>query len=379
MFGLLQLPFADLRCLGVDQFNRVPRPNWTSDNPGECFVRGFGRMSSRNATGYGLMGERSYVEFDHAVVFPTPVRHKQEGWPQEIPLLLWFRRMYFDGDIAGRFEFGFKADPKLEQALFEANPKLRYDLGEVARTINEAKVEVRSPDESRSESRLERCGTALALAFLTATTTSEGLKRYPPADLEGRFLVLGPSTTHLRVPAALPVLDSEDRRRIMEAGDDCLFITSAAASARRNTVTVQISPTASGREPAAERARRVLFSHLNAMLFAYSHLVGVADAKEIARHRLRLRDLTEKMLKRFEDLKSDPDNANEAEFAGAMTAFSAAHAGRIDQLTHQLQSLADQAAEQSKAGKVFNWGRSLFEQIVIKSAEAIASGATSLR
>lgn len=379
MFGLLQLPFADLRCLTEDRFNRVPRPDWDADVPGECFVRGFGKMSSRNATGYGLMGERAYVEFDHAVAFPTPVRHRQEGWPNEIPLLLWFRRMYFDGDIAGRFEFGFMADPEIERAFFETSLELRYDLARVGRTINEAKVEVRSPDGSRTESRLDRCGTALGRALLTATSTMVGLKTYPPADLEGRFLALGPSIVHLRVPAARPVVETDDRRIILEAGDDRLFITSAAGSARRNTVTVQISPTTSRREPPAERARRVLFAHLNAMLFAYSHLVSVADPKEIARHRLGLRDLTEKMLKRFESLKPDPDNAHDAEFAGALAAFSAAYTGRVDELTDRLQSLADQAAEESKTGKVFNWGRSLFEQIMIKSAEAIATGATSLR
>lgn len=379
MFGLLQLPFADLRCLADDRFDRVPRPDWSADDPGECFVRGFGKMSARNATGYGLVGERGYVEFDHAVAFPTPVRHKQDGWPREIPLLLWFRRMYFDGDIAGRFEFGFMADAEIEQAFFAENPELRYDLTEIARTIKETKVEIRSPDESRTESRLDRCGTALARAYLTATTTRDGLKRYPPADLEGRFLLLGPSTVHLRVPVTLPVLETEDRRPILETGDDRLFITSGAGAARRNTVAVQISPTASRREPSAERARRVLFSHLNAMLFAYSHLVSVADVKEIARRRLRLRDLTEKMLKRFEDLKPASDNAEDAAFAGAMAAFSAAHAGRIDELTQRLQNLADQAAEESRGGKAFNWGRSLFEQILIKSAEAIAMGATSIK
>lgn len=379
MFGLLQLPFADLRCLADDRFGRVPRPDWDVDNPGESFVRGFGKMSSRNATGYGLMGERGYVEFDHAVAFPTPVRHKQEGWPEAIPLLLWFRRMYFDGGIAGRFEYGFMADPKIEQAFFEAHPELRYDLAEVGRTINDAQVEVRSPDESRTETRLDKCGRALGRAYLAATTTKEGLKRYPPAELEGRFLVLGPSTIHLRVPVALPVLETDDRRPILETGDDCLFITSAAGCARRNTVVVQISPTTSRREPGDERARRVLFSHLNAMLFAHSTLVSVADDKEITRHRLRLRDLTEKMLKRFEHLKPASENPYEAEFARALAAFSLAHAGRVDELTERLQSLADQAAEQSRAGKVFSWGRSLFEQIMIKSAEAIAAGATSLR
>jgi hypothetical protein len=115
------------------------------------------------------------------------------------------------------------------------------------------------------------------------------------------------------------------------------------------------------------------------MLFAYSHLVSVTDAKEIARHRLRLRDLTEKMLQRFKELKPVPENASDAEFAGALAAFSSAYAGRVDELTDRLQSLADRAAEQSKAGKVFSWGRSLFEQIIIKSAEAVAVGATSLR
>lgn len=379
MFGLLQLPFADLRCLAEDRFNRVQRPNWESDDPGECFIRGFGKMSARNATGYGLVGERSYVEFDRAVAFPDPVRHTQEGWSEEIPFLLWFRRMYFDGAIAGRFEFGFMADPKIELAFFEANPGLGYDLAAVGRTINEAKVEVRSPDNSRVESRLDRCGAALARALLAATTTTDGLKRHPPADLEGRYLVLGPPTIHLRIPASLPVLVTDDRRLILEKGDDSLFITSAGASARRNTIAVQVSPTASRRELPVERARRVLFSHLNAMLFAYSHLVGVSNGKEIARNRLRLRDLTEKMLKRFEDLKPDPDSSDDAEFAGAMTAFSAAHAGRIDELVDRLQALADQAAERSKSDKTFSWMKSLFEQIMIKSAEAIASGATAIK
>lgn len=379
MFGLLQLPFADLRCLADDRFARVPRPDWSADDPGECFVRGFGKMSARNATGYGLIGERAYVEFDHAVAFPTPIGHSQDGWPESIPLLLWFRRLYFDGDIAGRFEFGFMADPKFEQAFFEQNPELRYDPGEIARTIKETKVEVRSQDESRIESRLDRCGPALARAYLTATTTKDGLKRYPPADLEGRILALGPSTIHLRIPTTLPMLETNDRRPILAEGDDRLFITSAAGSARRNTVAVQISPTASRREPPAERARRVLFAHLNSMLFAYSHLVSVTDAKEIARRRLRLRDLTEKMLRRFNDLKPNPESAEDTAFTAAMAAFSAAHTGRIDELTERLQSLADQAAEDSKSGKAFSWGRSLFEQIMIKSAEAMASGATSMK
>lgn len=334
-------------------------------------------MSARNATGYGLIGERGYVEFDHAVAFPAPVRHQQEGWPEGLPLLLWFRRMYFDGDIAGRFEFGFMIDPEIEQTFFEKHPDLSYDLAEIARTIKEAQVEVRSPDGSRIDSRLDRCGTALGRAYLTATTTSSGLKRYLPADLEGRFLALGPSTVHLRMTAGLPVGETEDRRPILDGGGDRMFITSAAGSARRNTVAVQISPTKSRREPPAERARRVLFAHLNAMLFAYSHLVSVADAKEITRRRLRLRDLTEKMLNRFQELKPDPNSGEDAAFAEAMAAFSAAHTGRVDELTQRLQDLADQAAEETRRGKMFSWGKSLFEQVVIKSAEAVAASATS--
>lgn len=379
MFCLLQFPLADLRCLADDRFHRVPKPDWSADDPGECFVRGFGKMSARNATGYGLIGERGYVEFDRAVAFPKSVRHKQEGWPRDIPLQLWFRRMYFDGDIAGRFEFGFMVDAEAEQAFFRENEGLRYDLAEVARTINEAVVQVRSPDESRIESRLDRCGVALARAYLAATTTKAGLKSHPPAELEGRILLLGPPTVHVRLPSALPVRETDDRRPILEAGDDRLFITSAAGSARRNTVTVQISPAMTPREPPTERARRVLFAHLNAMLFAYSHLISVTDANEIARRRLRLRDLTEKMLKRFANLVPDPRNTEDADFAAAMAAFSAAYAGRIDELTQRLQNLADQAAKESRGGKAFSWGKSLFEQIIIKSAEAIASGATSIK
>lgn len=377
MFGLLQLPFADLRCLAKDQFAREPRPDWSADDPEGSFVRGFGKMSARTATGYGLIGERGYLEFDNAVAFTTPVHHKQEGWPTGIPFLLWFRRMYFDGDIAGRFEFGFIADPTIEKAFFEEHPEQSYNLAEVARTISKSRIEVRSADGSCIESRLDRCGKALALAYLTATTTREGLKRHPPAELEGHSLLIGPATIHLRVPATLPVMETNDRRPILEVGDSRLYITSVAGEDRRNTVAVQISPTQSQLEPPEERAQRVLFAHLNAMLFAYSHLVKVVDEKEIVRRRLRLRDLTKKMLKRFEGLKPDINNADDTAFAGAIAAFSAGHAGRIDGLVDRLQAIADKAGEEGQSGKVFNWVVELSEQILIKSAEAIAKGATS--
>ena len=134
MFILLCLPFVDLRGLHDDQMGRSPRPDWKSDDPGQCFVRNFGGMSARNAKAYGLVGEQAYVEFEHALAFPAPGEHRQEHWTRGVPLRLWFRRLYFDGGIAGRFEVGFNTHADAEHEI-ASNRWPAYDLGRLARSV----------------------------------------------------------------------------------------------------------------------------------------------------------------------------------------------------------------------------------------------------
>lgn len=367
----MHMPFVDLRGLHNGAFGRLSRPDWNADDPGESFIQGFGQLSSRNGGSYGLYGERFYIEFPNALRFPSPAKLQQEGWPGALPLRLWFRRLYFDGAIAGRIEVGFQLDRTNEDVLAGKVNGFGFDLGHVARTIGDTLIEVRSPDGSMTKKRLEVCNEAIGLAYLTATTGHAARNDHPATDLYGSQLLVGPPSYHLRLAKDQPIITFKDRKEVVDAPDDGLFMTSVANSKRRNTITVQLSNHTYAELP-HERARRVLFSHLNALLFANSHLVGVMDPKEIARSRMELRDLTERMIKRIERMLAN--TADDEPFVAAMQEFSQAYAGRIDQLVERLEALAAAANTPGTLAKMGGYAKGLFELVTTTVVKAAVEG-----
>lgn len=355
MFVMLHFPFVDLRGIHENRLGRSPRPDWRSDDPGQCFVRGFGGMSARNAKAFGLVGERAYVEFEHALAFPTPGAHRQEGWSHGVPLRVWFRRLYFDGDIAGRFEVGFNTDANFENEIATGYwPP--YDLPSLARSVCDIPVEVRSSDGSIAASTLERCGEALGLAYIVATTLNSERSGHPAAEIMDSAFRVGSPAVHVRARAAVRIALPTDRRDVVENDNGGhMFLTSVAKGQRRNTMTVQIS-CAEGAETAEERARRVLFTHLNSVLHASDFLTATMDAKSIARHRLGLKDLTARAIERFGRLAvTAPKTGDEDAFAKALHLFADEHAGRVDEIVAKLDALAKDAAAPGRLERIGGW------------------------
>ncbi len=377
MFILLQLPFVDLRGLHDGARGRSPRPDWRADDPSECFVRNFGGMSTRNARAFGLVGERAYVEFDKALIVPSPGgEHQQQGWEQPVPLKLWFRRLYFDGDISGRFEIGFRTDREAELQLFRRQKEVAYDLAQLGRTVCDLPVEVRSCDGTRTQVTLEKCGEALGLAYLAATTLHSKQHEYPPSELLGEVFKVGSASLHVRASNDGSVVIPADRRDIDTSNGGQMFLTSVAKARRRNTMTVQISQQAET-ESSAERAKRVLFSHLNSVLFANDFLSSAMDAKAIASNKIGLRELTERALDRFSKLVvSAPKTTNEVEFVEALKLFALEHAGRIDEAVAKLEEIKEDASDPSRLEKISGWAREWTEFALGKAIEA--SIATSM-
>ena len=312
-------------------------------------------MSVRNAKAFGLVGERAYVEFEHALAFPTPDAHRQEGWAHGVPLRVWFRRLYFDGDIAGRMEVGFNTDANFENDITTGNwPS--YDLSALARSVSDIPVEVRSSDGSVAASTLERCGEALGLAYVVATTLNSERSSHPAAEIMNSAFRVGSPAVHVRTKADMPITLPSDRRDIMKSSDDGhMFLTSVAKAQRRNTITVQVSSEV-GPETAEERARRVLFTHLNSVRHASDFLTATMDAKSIARHRLSLKDLTTRAIERFGKLAiTAPKTEDEDAFAKALHLFADEHAGRVDEIVAKLDALAKDATAPGRLERIGGW------------------------
>jgi hypothetical protein len=96
MFIVAQFPLADLRSFTSSARSRLSVPDWTKDDPGNVFVRGFGRVAARNLSSFGIAGERAFADFDQAARFKQRIDYLQPGWRQHILIEPWFRRFYFD-------------------------------------------------------------------------------------------------------------------------------------------------------------------------------------------------------------------------------------------------------------------------------------------
>jgi hypothetical protein len=123
----------------------------------------------------------------------------------------------------------------------------------------------------------------LGLAYIASTTQTEALSKFPIGDTYGLEVSVGKPMLHIRVPLALQIQTSRDRRYLNAGGDPEFFITSARGSQVRNNVLVQASSEKVNEETPIERVTRVLFAHLNALLFAHSHFARTGQSITVKR------------------------------------------------------------------------------------------------
>lgn len=112
---------------------------------------------------------------------------------------------------------------------------------------------------------------------------------------------------------------------------------------------VQASLEKTEEEEPKERVVRVLFAHLNSLIFSYAQLQHVGRSFETATTRKILRTAIENMITRLGRFTQTDNNGWDAEFTDALHLFAKAYTGRIDELVIKLEALA---AEWNKPTKV---------------------------
>jgi hypothetical protein len=97
------------------------------------------------------------VDFDRVARFQGHLSYQQAGWAQSLPIKPWFRRFYYDGVIAGRFEFGFLVDEADETTILGAHG-YKYDIASLIAFLLKVPVMVRGFDLSEETLSLENFG-----------------------------------------------------------------------------------------------------------------------------------------------------------------------------------------------------------------------------
>lgn len=369
MFVLVQLPLVDLRPLYADGLGRVPKPDWSAPPPTDAFIRGFGKIAVRNSKSYGLYGERFFADFDNAVRLRSKFQVRESTWPVGLEAQLLFRRIYYDGRLAGRLEFGFLfPDDQLALLQLQAHG-VSVDPRSFARGALALPIDVLSSGSEPQRATIGKCSRELGQAWLAATTQRQFLKMHPPGEVYGQAVALGQPLIHVRVPSGIPVDVGRDRANA-DQQDGQLFFTSAGPDSARNNVLVQLSDRGSQSEPAAERVVRVLFAHLHALVFAESHFVQVQDDLGI-RELAPLRGAVDNMIERLQQFElNTPKSSNDEAFARAMKIWGDRFAGQANELTEGLRAIATEINKPSPLEKGRGWIRSTFELALRTSIEA---------
>ena len=366
MFVLIQLPVADLRPLLAGERGRLPKPDWSADDPAGAFMRGFGKVASRNSEAYGLIGERAFADFDNAVRFNYSDEHLwycQQGWDHPVTIQPWFRRFYFDGIFAGRFEFGFLVMDNTEDYVFNETKAAPYDPSDLGRYLENVPVMVHVADGRKVPCRIHELAGILAETYVAATTSQKGLVQFPLAETTPLFVSVGPPTFQLRSTRFGPVSVGRDHRSVQLPDGREIIITSIQGATRRNTLTIQRSQGEAMEEAPDERAVRVLFSHLNSLIYAISHFISHED-QGLKGHlsRADLRIAVDRMVGRTSKfIATAPETFTDETFEKAMAAFGRAYTGRVDELFARLTDLGKVAHERTTGEKIMDYGKSLFE------------------
>ncbi|HEY2707125.1 MAG TPA: hypothetical protein VGI95_03660 [Caulobacteraceae bacterium] len=376
MFILVAVPFADLRPMVKGGDGRVPSPDWTSDDPGAAFVRGFGKVSARNDKSLGLLGERFFADFNKAVRLRRILTIREKGWPNPLSADLRFRRLYFDGRMAGRFEFGFLVDDEEELKLKNDLGALAVDPRRVAADALASPIGVIDPGAGVEQpTTIQGCGRLLGEAYLAATTLQGDLNRFPPAEAYGSTVALGPPLVHVRLSNGVTAEVGRDHAA-PDGSDGSLFFTSSVGGALRNNVLVRVSPTGSQAERGRERAVRVLFSHLHALMFAQGHFVKVQGSLD-AGGRQPLKEAVDDLIGRLRGFTpTAPEHTSDGAFKDAMTTWGEAYSGRTDEVVQRLSELAGQLAKPTPIQTGLGWLNDLFQLVVKTGVTAAVEQAT---
>lgn len=370
MFVIVQLPLADMRPLIPGQLGRLPRPDWRADSISEGFIRGFGKIAPRTQSSLALRGERAYADCNNAIRFMQTIALKQETLPKPLYITPWFRRLYYDGEISGRFEFGFLAKDDDEDLVFRLSNDAGINPAELGRSFLSTLVQIRSVDGSQTDTTLADCAEPLGLAYLSATTDNAKIASNSPKEIYGHYVKIGSPIIHARISSGRYIETSRDKRLLSVGGEPAFFLTSPRGAGTRNGIIVQSSYSNSLDETNEERVVRVLFAHLNSVLFAHAHFA--AQSNETTNSRRNLRAVIKGMLERLARFSpTHSDNQSDEALHEALQLFSSANEGRLDDLCEKLNAIATKMGSPTWGENIVIYAKSLHELAVKATIDAM--------
>jgi hypothetical protein len=325
-------------------------PAWGSSDPRAKFARGFGGIHTRTKSGVGFIGENYYADCQNFIRYPS-LKFIEPLHNRKRPVLAYpiYRRFFFDGMFAGRFELGFRLNEASLREIrvyseMREQPVL-FDPAAISRQMLESDISLHLLDD-----RVEVCPSVksqsyLRDGYLLSSTRSDALSEYDIATVGSRYVGVGAPFVVIRAGAETPLLRQKRMRPLLVQNDmEAFGISSGADEQNFDTVVIK-SAAALNAETAHERLLRLIYTQLRTLLFAHKFYLDGHDDGTMPKSS-GLKQAISAMLERMKALTPLEGDRHDAETCAMMVEI-------VKRFDVDLAKLADEVSNHLKP----NWLR----------------------
>lgn len=271
MFISITFPVADYRSLHLDCAGRLERPAWGDADPQAAFARGFGSIHTRTKSGNGFVGENYYADCDNLIRYPSQYFLKPiPDLNRQVLAYPFYRRFFFDGQMAGRYELGFRLNEGSINEILELHGNVEYSVSEVVQQLLQCEVRVELLDKRELIQPFLKAMIPLRDGWLLSSTKTSALRTYDIESVGAKYVGVGAPIVFVRVGREISLAKEKQKRTLLERDQFEFYITRSGIHGQQFDIAVVCSDRDLDDEGAEERLARLFYTQVRTLAFAHS-------------------------------------------------------------------------------------------------------------
>lgn len=283
MYFSVVFPLADFRSLHSESAGRLERPAWGLTDPRAKFARGFGGIHTRTKSGAGYAGENYYADCDNLIKYPSQFFLKPlTGSKRSILAYPIYRRFYYDGQMAGRFELGFRLNEGTIHEIAQSEGRLGYCTTELAAEILQSELRVELLDGRKLTQSFAGAAKALRDGWILSSTKNKALKTYDIENVGSKYVGVGSPFILIRAGRETKLKPVRQKRELLRNDGLELFLARSGMRGQSFDVTVIPSVVSLSEEAPRERLARLFYIQIRVLSYAHSFYLRQVAAGRIS-------------------------------------------------------------------------------------------------
>ncbi|MFC3170335.1 hypothetical protein [Paracoccus fontiphilus] len=281
MYFAVVFPLADFRRLHRENAGRLERPAWGQTDPRAEFARGFGKIHTRTKSAAGYAGENYYADCDNVIKYPSQYfLNPIPGLLRSILAYPVYRRFYFDGQMSGRFELGFRLNEGSIHEIARSEGRVEYSTAELAAQVLQSDLRLDLLDDREIKLSFSSAAQALRDAWILSSTKSKSLGTFDIETVGSKYVGVGAPFVFIRSGRETKLRSEKQRRDLFRSEDLEFFLTRSGKQGQSFDVAVIPSGASLSAETPKERLARLFYIQIRTIAFAHSfYLRQVASGK----------------------------------------------------------------------------------------------------